>query len=109
MPANCPALLPPPAVHLWKSFRSKTNAIPPTTKVFAFPTEWRSSSDRNAVRNHNGIVFAFRPESRSPSTGFPMQNQIKPDFVKSFWESRFLGQVPSQLALPEILEGNTLY
>src|SRR5437899_12980030 len=40
-------------------------------KLFAFPPESRSPSDRNAVRNHNGIVFGFRPESRSPSTGFP--------------------------------------
>src|SRR5262249_8218060 len=37
-----------------------------------------------------------------------MQNQIKPDFIKSFWELRFPGQVPSQLAVPEVLEGNTL-
>jgi len=35
-------------------------------KLFAFPPE---SVDRNAVRIHNGIVFAFRSESRSPSTG----------------------------------------
>jgi hypothetical protein len=40
-------------------------------KLFAFLLESRSPSDRNAVRNHNGIVFGFRPESRSPSTGFP--------------------------------------
>ena len=38
-----------------------------------------------------------------------MQNQIKPDFVRSFWEPRFPGQVPSQLVVPEVLEGNTLY
>jgi glyoxylase-like metal-dependent hydrolase (beta-lactamase superfamily II) len=38
-----------------------------------------------------------------------MQNETNPDFVKSFWEPRFPGQVPSQLAVPEILEGNTLY
>jgi hypothetical protein len=31
------------------------------------------------------------------------------DFVKSFWEPRFPGQVPSQLAAPETLEGDTLY
>ena len=37
-----------------------------------------------------------------------MQNQIDPDFIKSFWEPRFPGQVPSQL-VPEILEGDTLY
>jgi glyoxylase-like metal-dependent hydrolase (beta-lactamase superfamily II) len=38
-----------------------------------------------------------------------MQKQISPDFIKSFWEPRFPGQVPSQLAAPEVLEGDTLY
>jgi len=38
-----------------------------------------------------------------------MRNQINPDFVRSFWEPRFPSQVPSQLAVPEILEGDTLY
>ena len=38
-----------------------------------------------------------------------MQNQIKPDVVRSFWEPRFPGQVPSELVVPEILDGNTLY
>ena len=38
-----------------------------------------------------------------------MQYQISPEFVKSFWEPRFPGQVPSQLVLPEILQGDTLY
>src|SRR5882724_3787318 len=38
-----------------------------------------------------------------------MQHQISPDFINSFWEPRFPGQVPSQLVLPEILEGDTLY
>jgi len=38
-----------------------------------------------------------------------MRNQINPDFVRSFWEPRFPGQVPSQLAVPEILKGDTLY
>jgi glyoxylase-like metal-dependent hydrolase (beta-lactamase superfamily II) len=37
-----------------------------------------------------------------------MQDQIKPDFIRSFWELRFPGQVPTQLALPEVLGGNTL-
>jgi hypothetical protein len=39
-------------------------------KLFAFPPEWCSPSDRNAVRDNNGMPFGFRPESRSPSTGF---------------------------------------
>ena len=37
-----------------------------------------------------------------------MQNQVTPEFVKSFWEPRFPGQVPSQLLTPETLEGDTL-
>ena len=37
-----------------------------------------------------------------------MEDQIKPDFIRSFWEARFPGQVPTQLALPEVLDGNTL-
>ena len=38
-----------------------------------------------------------------------MRKQINPDFVKSFWEPRFPGQVPPQLVAPEILEGDALY
>src|SRR5215467_4675530 len=38
-----------------------------------------------------------------------MQNQIKPDFIKSFWEPRFPGQIPSQLAAPEVLTGDALH
>jgi len=50
-------------------------------KLFAFPPERCSPSERNAVRIHNGMVFAFRPESRSPSTGFPRGTPYEPDFV----------------------------
>src|SRR6266851_565417 len=72
MPGNCPTSLRPTAARLWKTFRSKPNAIPVDDKNCSpSPPESRSPSDRNAVRNHNGIVFGFRPESRSPSTGFP--------------------------------------
>jgi len=38
-----------------------------------------------------------------------MQNQIKPDFIRSFWEPRFPGQIPSQLVVPDVLEGDTLH
>src|SRR5436190_5792596 len=38
-----------------------------------------------------------------------IQDQIKPEYVKSFWEPRFPGQLPSQLAAPEVLEGDTFY
>src|SRR5712671_80569 len=36
-----------------------------------------------------------------------IQDQIKPGFVKSFWEPRFPGQLPSQFAAPEVLDGDT--
>ena len=36
-----------------------------------------------------------------------IQNQIKPEFVRSFWEPRFPGQLPSQLAAPGVLDGDT--
>jgi hypothetical protein len=62
----------PPAVRLLKTFRSKPNAIPPGDEDCSpFHRNRRSPSDRNAVRTHNGIVFGFTTESRSPSTGFP--------------------------------------
>src|SRR5882724_4884040 len=51
-------------------------------KVFAFPPERCSSSERNAVRIHNGMVFAFTAESRSPSTGFPTDYRLRVDSVK---------------------------
>jgi glyoxylase-like metal-dependent hydrolase (beta-lactamase superfamily II) len=38
-----------------------------------------------------------------------IQDQIKPEYVKSFWEPRFPGQLPSQLVAPEVLEGDTFY
>jgi glyoxylase-like metal-dependent hydrolase (beta-lactamase superfamily II) len=38
-----------------------------------------------------------------------IQEQIKPEFVKSFWEPRFPGQLPSQLAAPEVLKEHTFY
>jgi len=68
MPGNCPAWLRPSAARLWKTSRSKPKhhsgrrqkvfAFPPET-VFAFITECCSDSQRNGVRLHNGIAFAF--------------------------------------------------
>ena len=36
-----------------------------------------------------------------------IRDQIQPDFVKSVWEPRFPGQVPSELAAPNALAGDT--
>ena len=59
--------LTPASFRLWKTFRSKPNAIPgrtksfrlPTGTVFAFRPECCSESQRNSVRLHTGIAFAF--------------------------------------------------
>ena len=42
------------------------------------------------------------------STVASMQDQIKPDFVRSFWEVRFPGQIPSEFVLPEVLQRDSL-
>jgi len=50
------------------------------------------------------------PNARAVATApvvAAIQNQIKPEFVKSFWEPRFPGQLPSQFAAPEVLDGDT--
>jgi glyoxylase-like metal-dependent hydrolase (beta-lactamase superfamily II) len=38
-----------------------------------------------------------------------IQDQITPEFIKSFWEPRFPGQLPSKFAAPEILDEDTFY
>ena len=51
------------------------------------------------------------PDARAFATATAvtaMQEQIKPDYVRSFWESRFPGQVPSEFVLPEALQGDAL-
>jgi len=53
-------------------------------------------------RFHGARAFA------TASTVETMQNQIKPDFVRSFWELRFPGQLPSEFVLPEVVDIDTL-
>jgi glyoxylase-like metal-dependent hydrolase (beta-lactamase superfamily II) len=58
------------------------------------------------------LVLDGFPDARAFATApvvAAMQNHIKPEVVRSFWEPRFPGQVPSELVLPEILKGDTLH
>ena len=85
--------------------------------------DWVAESGKNLIaiyvtHAHGDHFFGLKllldkfPNARAFATASSvagMQKQIDPDFVKSFWESRFPGQVPSQLSAPEILEGDTLY
>jgi len=50
------------------------------------------------------------PDARAIATASvvaAIREQIKPEFVRTFWESRFPGQIPQRLIAPEVLEGDT--
>jgi len=84
--------------------------------------DWVAESGKNlrtiyVTHAHGDHFFGLKlllnrfPNARAFATASVvagMQRQISPDFIKSFWEPRFPGQVPSQLVAPEILEGDTL-
>jgi glyoxylase-like metal-dependent hydrolase (beta-lactamase superfamily II) len=85
--------------------------------------DWVAGSGKNLrtiyiTHAHGDHFFSLKllldrfPNARAFATAATvaaMQKQIEPEFIQSFWEPRFPGQVPSQLVLPEILEGDTLY
>jgi glyoxylase-like metal-dependent hydrolase (beta-lactamase superfamily II) len=85
--------------------------------------DWVASRGKNltaiyVTHAHGDHFFGLKllldrfPNARAFATASSvaaMRNQINPEFVKSFWEPRFPGQVPSSLAAPEILEGEALY
>ena len=86
-------------------------------------TDWLAESGKDlttiyVTHAHGDHFFGLKllldsfPDARAWATApvvAAMQNQIKPDFVRSFWEPRFPGQVPSKLVTPEILAGDALY
>jgi glyoxylase-like metal-dependent hydrolase (beta-lactamase superfamily II) len=84
--------------------------------------DWVAESGKNLTtiyitHAHGDHFFGLKllldrfPNARAFATASvvaAMQNQIKPEFINSFWEPRFPGQVPSQLAVPEVLDGDAL-
>ncbi|HJX84611.1 MAG TPA: MBL fold metallo-hydrolase [Candidatus Angelobacter sp.] len=85
--------------------------------------DWVVESGKNLVtiyitHAHGDHYFGLKPlldrfpNAKAVATSpvvAAIQNQIKPDFVKSFWEPRFPGQLPSELIAPEVLDGDTFY
>lgn len=83
--------------------------------------QWLSDSGRNlsavyithAHADHFfglGIVLDRFPQAKAIATAPVVEaitRQTKPDFIKTFWESRFPGQLPKEFATPNVLEGNT--
>ena len=86
-------------------------------------TDWVAESGKNlttiyVTHAHGDHFFGLKllldrfPNARALATASvvaAIQKQIQPDVMKSVWEPRFPGQLPSQLAAPEVLEGDTLY
>jgi glyoxylase-like metal-dependent hydrolase (beta-lactamase superfamily II) len=85
--------------------------------------DWVVESGKNltivyVTHSHGDHFFGLKhlldkfPDARAIATATivaAIQNQIKPDFLKSFWEPRFPGQLPSQLLAPEVLDGDTFH
>jgi len=85
--------------------------------------DWVAESGKNlttiyVTHAHGDHFFGLKslldrfPQARAFATASVVagiKKQISPDFIKSFWEPRFPGQVPSQLVVPEVLEGDTFY
>lgn len=45
----------------------------------------------------------------TPAVAEAIKAQITPEFITSFWEPRFPGQLPSKFVAPEALEGSSFY
>jgi glyoxylase-like metal-dependent hydrolase (beta-lactamase superfamily II) len=85
--------------------------------------DWVVASGKNlttiyVTHAHGDHFFGLKllldrfPEAKAIATATvaaAIRDQIKPEFVKSFWEPRFPGQIPSQLVAPDVLEGNTFH
>jgi glyoxylase-like metal-dependent hydrolase (beta-lactamase superfamily II) len=83
--------------------------------------DWVVESGRNLVivyitHSHGDHYLGLKtlldqfPNARAVATApvvAAIRDQIKPDFVKSVWEPRFPGQLPSELTAPEVLAGDT--
>jgi glyoxylase-like metal-dependent hydrolase (beta-lactamase superfamily II) len=85
--------------------------------------EWIAASGKNlttiyVTHAHGDHFFGLKmlldkfPSAKAIATApavAAIQDQIKPEFMKSFWEPRFPGQIPTELTAPQVLEGDTFY
>jgi glyoxylase-like metal-dependent hydrolase (beta-lactamase superfamily II) len=82
--------------------------------------DWMKKSGKNLTtiyitHAHGDHAFGIKilldhfPHARAvaaPAVVKAMQAQIEPEYLKTFWEARFPGQIPEPLVLPEALDSN---
>jgi glyoxylase-like metal-dependent hydrolase (beta-lactamase superfamily II) len=82
--------------------------------------EWIAESHKNLTtiyitHGHGDHCFGVQqlldrfPNARAIATGpvvLAIREQIRPEYVRTFWDRRFPGQIPSRLIAPEILDGD---
>jgi len=92
-----------------------------TVEVHA-AVEWIAASSKNLTtiyitHGHGDHFFGIGalldrfPNARAvatPSVLKIMRQQMSPEFVASFWNARYPGQIPEHLVLPEELKGNVI-
>ena len=85
--------------------------------------DWVAESGKNlttiyVTHAHGDHFFSLKllldrfPNAKAIATASvvnAIRDQIKPEYIRSFWEPRFPGQIPSQLAAPEVLQGDSFY
>src|SRR5579863_3010634 len=93
-----------------------------TIEQAAALVEWVAASGKNLTtiyitHGHGdhcfgiGAILDRFPNAKAvatPNVLKVMRQQISPEFVASFWNARYPGQIPEHLVLPEELQGNVI-
>jgi len=85
--------------------------------------DWVAASGKNltaiyVTHGHGDHFFGLQlllerfPKAKAIATAAvvaAVKEQISPNFIRTVWEPRFPGQIPTRLIAPEVLQGDTFY